>query len=310
MKIADLPAPQLRERLATDGVAFRVGPYVTRLRSPIARVAEGLSLVGAHHPLAAAADFVDFDIEIRPRLGLRPPLHRLARLFVDGAAPFNAFPIQQSYAMFEWGLNWCVATRSDRYLLVHSAVVEKGGKALLLPAPPGSGKSTLCAALVCRGWRLLSDELAILRPDGLLAPIPRPISLKNASIDVIRRFEPGAVIGGTAHETIKGTVSYLRPPADSVDRQTEPARPAWIVFPKYEAGAALHFAPHSRARTLVYLAHNSFNYHVHGARGFTLLADVLEHCDCYDLAYGSLDDALRCVEGLAADDGAARGSTA
>jgi hypothetical protein len=82
------------------------------------------------------------------------------------------------------------------------------------------------------------------------------------------------------------------------------------VFPKYEAGAPLHFAPHSKARTLVFLAHNSFNYHVHGARGFTLLADVLEHCACYDLAYGSLDDALRCVEGLAADDGAARGSTA
>jgi predicted ATPase len=30
---------------------------------------------------------------------------------------------------------------------------------VILPAPPGSGKSTLCAALVTRGWRLLSDEL-------------------------------------------------------------------------------------------------------------------------------------------------------
>jgi HprK-related kinase A len=199
--------------------------------------------------------------------------------------------------------NWCVATRSDRFLLVHSAVVEKGGGALLLPAPPGSGKSTLCAALVCRGWRLLSDELAILRPNGLLAPIPRPVSLKNASIDVIRQFAPDAVIGGTAHETIKGTVSYLRPPSDSVERQSELARPAWVVFPKYEAGSTLRFTLHSKARTLVFLAHNSFNYHVHGAGGFELLADVLEDCECYDLKYGSLDEALRCVEALA--DGSA-----
>jgi HprK-related kinase A len=201
--------------------------------------------------------------------------------------------------MFEWGLNWCVATRSNRFLLVHSAVVEKGGHAVLLPAPPGSGKSTLCAALVCRGWRLLSDELAMLQMDGRLVPVPRPVSLKNASIDVIRKFDPGVVIGGTAYETHKGTVAYMRPPADSVDRQSEPALPRWVVFPKFEAGAKLRFESYSKARTLVYLAHNSFNYHIHGARGFELLGNVLDHCDCYNLSYGSLEDALACIEGLA-----------
>jgi predicted ATPase len=33
-------------------------------------------------------------------------------------------------------------------------VVERDGHALILPAMPGSGKSTLTAALVQRGWRL------------------------------------------------------------------------------------------------------------------------------------------------------------
>jgi hypothetical protein len=202
--------------------------------------------------------------------------------------------------MFEWALNWCVATRSDRFLLVHSAVVERNGSALLLPAPPGSGKSALCAALVCRGWRLLSDEVAMLTSEGNLLPIPRPVSLKNTSIDVIRNFDPTVVIGGTAHDTHKGTVAYMRPPADSVDRQSEPAKPRWIVFPKYESGATLKFEPYSKARTLVYLAHNSFNYHIHGARGFELLGNILDHCDCYNLSYGSLEDALSCIESLAA----------
>jgi hypothetical protein len=43
-------------------------------------------------------------------------------------------------------------------------VLERGGRALLLPAPSGSGKSTLCAGLAFNGWRLLSDELALLDP--------------------------------------------------------------------------------------------------------------------------------------------------
>jgi hypothetical protein len=92
----------------------------------------------------------------------------------------------------------------------------------------------------------------------------------------------------------------MRPPADSVDRQSEPAKPRWIVFPKYESGASLKFEPYSKARTLVYLAHNSFNYHIHGARGFELLGNILDHCDCYNLSYGSLEDALSCIESLAA----------
>ena len=69
---------------------------------------------------------------------------------------------------------------------MHAAVFERDSSAVVLPGPSGVGKSTLCAALVARGWRLLSDEVAMIRPqDGLLQPYPRPISLKNESIEMI-----------------------------------------------------------------------------------------------------------------------------
>ena len=59
---------------------------------------------------------------------------------------------------------------------------------------PGSGKSTLAAGLVYRGgWRLLSDELALLSlGDGAVSALPKPISLKNESIAIMKRFAPGA----------------------------------------------------------------------------------------------------------------------
>jgi predicted ATPase len=46
--------------------------------------------------------------------------------------------------------------------MLHAAVVEKNGKALILPALPGSGKSTLSAALAMNGWRFLSDEFTMI----------------------------------------------------------------------------------------------------------------------------------------------------
>jgi hypothetical protein len=47
----------------------------------------------------------------------------------------------QTYPMFEWGLNWCIASHAHSFLVIHATVVERGGRAMVLPAPPGSGKA-------------------------------------------------------------------------------------------------------------------------------------------------------------------------
>jgi hypothetical protein len=48
---------------------------------------------------------------------------------------------------------------------MHAAAVVRNGKALLLCATSGGGKSTLSAALVRRGWRALGDDKLLLRSD-------------------------------------------------------------------------------------------------------------------------------------------------
>lgn len=80
--------------------------------------------------------------------------------------------------MFEWGLNWVVAQNAHQFLVIHAAVVERHGRALIFPGAPGSGKSTLCAALLSRGWRLLSDEMALIsRQNGEVTPFFRVLSV-------------------------------------------------------------------------------------------------------------------------------------
>src|SRR3546814_15972535 len=82
--------------------------------------------------------------------------------------------------MLEWGLNWCIGAHGHQFLIIHAAVIERNGLAAILPGAPGSGKSTLTACLVHNGWRLLSDEMALVSlQDGGLTALARPISLKN-----------------------------------------------------------------------------------------------------------------------------------
>ena len=46
-----------------------------------------------------------------------------------------------------WTLNLCVFHQPSRDLVLHAAVVERDGRALIMPAVPGSGKSTLLRTL-------------------------------------------------------------------------------------------------------------------------------------------------------------------
>jgi HprK-related kinase A len=282
-------------------VRLRTGAIVTRICSALPEIAVAMSLVYSEHPVEAADSFADFHVRIRRPRGLRRWVRPQVAFEFDGAPPFLPLPGDQAFPILEWGLNWCISTHCHQYLVIHAAVVERDGRALLLPAPPGAGKSTLCAGLVDRGWRLLSDELTLLDPlTGSIAALARPVSLKNASIEVIRRFAPDAVLSPTVHDTLKGSVAHMKPPGEAVRRALEPARPRWIVMPRYHAGAASLLRPLSRGRAFMQLAESAFNYQVYSRQGFELLATAVEACECYEFTYGELESAVRTFAELAA----------
>ncbi len=267
--------------------------------SPIPVVAQGLHALYPDHEVLTDEDiFADFHVSVKPKRRL---LKTVCVFEMDGFQPFTPLAYGEAYAFLEWGMNWCVTSYCHTWITVHSAVLERGGRVVILPAPPGSGKSTLCAALMLNGWRLLSDEMALLDPvSGLVTPSPRPVSLKNESIEVIRGLAPDASFGPVARDTMKGTVAHMRISPQSLALAGESARPAWVVFPQFKRAAALSVQERPKANALVELASNSFNHHVHGRAGFQALATLVDECGCYDLQYGHLDEAIAWFAALAA----------
>ncbi|MGD2064113.1 MAG: HprK-related kinase A [Nitrospirota bacterium] len=299
MKISDLPADDLAVRLRGPGIHLRTGPFVCHLRSPIRGVATGLHLLYGDHALSPDTVFADFHVQLTRPKGLRRWLRPQVVFHFDDQIPFKPLPLVQAFPMLEWGLNWCVANHAHQYLVVHAAAVAKDDWAIIMPAPPGSGKSTLCAGLVARGWRLLSDELTLISvDDGLIAPLPRPVSLKNQSIEVMRQFAPRLSMTDECHDTLKGTVAHMGLPYGSIARGDTPARPAWIVFPRYQAGSDTSLAPRKKGETLLQVAQNGFNYSILGRRAFDLLTDTVGHCACYDFTYSRLAEAIDLFDAL------------
>jgi hypothetical protein len=298
--VASLAPRALAALLAGPGLYLRTGPFINHITADNAPIAEGIARMYGAYPLADSTEFADFHVSFDNAALWRRWWHRQVRFSHDGYRPFAPLPREQGFAMFEWMLNWCVSSRAHDYLIIHAAVVEKNGCAVVLPAPPGSGKSTLCAALAHRGWRLLSDELALVRlADGAIAPLPRPISLKNQSIDVMRAYLEAPVFSTPVGSTHKGTVAHLRAPADSVARAHEMARPAWVIFPRYAPGEAAVLTPMPRARAFMELADNAFNFSLLGAAGFNAMGELIERSECYQFRYSVLDEAIAVFASLA-----------
>jgi hypothetical protein len=300
VKVADLTPSQIGSRLRRGELILGVPPFATRVRSPLYTVARGIERLYGDFEVLDPGTFADFHIALEPPRGPRRWIRPQVMFLFDGFAPFRPLPIDQAFPMFEWGLNWCIAAHAHSYLVIHAAVVERTGRAILMPAPPGSGKSTLCAGLVSRGWRLLSDELCLLDLESRrIRPLARPLNLKNRSIEVIRSFRPDAVMTEPVRDTTKGTVAHLKPPLESVQRAGEPAEPGWIVFPRYVAGGAAELTPLGKAPTLMRVIEQTFNYDILGARGFEAAGHLVDRCTCLEFSYGDLDEAVEVFASLA-----------
>lgn len=301
MNLGDFSQNELATRLSNDGLTINVGQLTFLIRSSLPTLAAQIHELYGDYPLAPDNDFRHFQVSLH---AVRRPAFFGAQMVEfrhDGKSPFMPMPISQAFPMLEWGLNWCVATSMNCWLVTHAAVLEKGGRCVILPGRPGAGKSTLTAVLANKGWRLFSDEHTLLdTASGALIPAPRPISLKNESIKLIRELFPNATMSAPVADTHKGTIAHMRPPADSISQAMTGANPGWVIFPNFRRGAKTELSSADKGPSLVELAENSFNYHIHGDHGFQALARLIEGAETFDLTYGNVLEAASLVEGLVA----------
>ena len=170
--------------------------------------------------------------------------------------------------------------RRDLYF-IHSAALEFSGKAFLLVAPSGGGKSTTTWGLLHYGFGYLSDELAPVRLDSMeVQPYPHAICLKkkppkpyflpdhtlytSRTMHVPAKFLPGEIGRGP---TPLVAIFFLRQSPESSAPTIEP-------ITKAEAAARL-FA-------------NALNALAHKGEGLDGVIKIARNTLCFELTIGDL----------------------
>ncbi len=301
MILKDLPSETLSSLLKGPGINLDIGSFRANLRTDVDQLAQQVAELYAEFPVETETEICDFFVRIAPPSPLRRYVRQNVCAYIDDLDPFEPMPRDLAYPLLESALNWCVASQISRYLLLHAAVMGRGDRAAIFPAPSGTGKSTLSALLSLAGWRLLSDEFAILRgSDGRLQASPRPISLKNESIRIIADAGGAERLSRRYDGTIKGSLSYLRSQGESLTALNETCLPALVIFPAFKRGAALKVQPVEKSEAFMRLIDNAVNYLLLGQTAFETLTRVVERCDIYHLEYSDNEEAIATLDELLA----------
>ena len=291
--LRDAGLSEIDHVLRHGGVYLDFGLATLRVRSQVGTLAAPLQSVYRHFAFQPQTAWADLHINLARPTGVRRWIRPQVIFRCDAEEPFEPFPADTALPLMEWGGNYLIGRRFNELLLLHAGVVERDGFALVMPALPGSGKSTLTAALSLRGWRLLSDEFGAMDLHcGSFRPVLKPAALKNESIEVIRRFAPQAEMGPVFPKTRKGSVAHLAPSQQAVAGMHQHAWPGAVVLPRWQAGERTQLTPVQPQMAFSALAFNAFNYARLGAGGFRAAVALTQHCPTWQLIYSDLDDAL------------------
>lgn len=163
-------------------------------------------------------------------------------------------------------------------LAVHAGVLASDGRAIALPAPSGTGKTTLTAAGLLAGFEYVSDEaLAVDFGSRQLVAYPRALALSSWS---------RSTIGLDRTEAIKlGDDEVAFPPQRLGSCvAAPPLELAHVVRPVRRPGPTALVAA-DRSETVGLLLERSFNHYKRPAQSYELTCDLARRAGAWRLEY-------------------------
>ncbi len=184
-------------------------------------------------------------------------------------------------ALWEHWQAFPVATR-DFFLLHAGAVVIDGG-AVLMPAPPDAGKTSLTLALLRGGAAYLSDEFGAIDPvSGRAYPVARPMALDERALTWFPGVEDRLVDKGVP---VRVSKRYLRP--EDIGATTgAPAPVRALVVPEPDFRGPVRLEPLTVAEALESITPMGLNLAVYAERGVALLSRLLSDAPSFRISGG------------------------
>lgn len=227
--------------------------------------------------------------------GVQEGLNTASNVYRDGNPIGHAPQLTHLGPLVKAAL-WESAVAAHNFLLyIHAGVVATREACVLLPAPPGGGKSSLTAALTHRGLRYFSDEVALVEPATFrVPPVPLAICVKSTGWELMTRYYPHIENLPPHRRSDSKLVRYIPPPTDAARWPSLPV--SHIIFPRFEANAPTELVRVPRADALGRLMEECLALSRRlNPENVAEIVRWIAAIDCYALTFQSLDEAAELV---------------
>lgn len=204
-----------------------------------------------------------------------------------------------------------LAAESTTLTVLHAGAIVAGDAAIAFPGAPGSGKSTLVAGLVRRGYGYLTDEALGISADARVTGYPKRIALELGSWSLFpgiteRKESTRSRIDPTRVRWVDPR--WLHRDALAWRATGEPLRLACVVMASYEDGATPDLERLDPLDAMTALLADTFNLKLMGSTGLETLRDLATSMPFFRLRHGDMKQALPIVDELFREAGAASAS--
>ena len=183
-----------------------------------------------------------------------------------------------------------IEQRRDRIML-HGALVSHSGTALFIAGPSGAGKSTLSVALSAYGFRVETDDIALLdTSSAAVNPIPRCFHLDSRSKRLLRA-------AGLEFQASAARNNFITP-ADLENGAAPCLNPDILIFLSRTASNSPTFTPVTQAEMAGLLLHESAWGRHSAAEALSALVRLTRNARCYKLVMGGLQASAQVLHEL------------
>lgn len=223
-----------------------------------------------------------------------------AELFANGVLLERCEQLDDLLPLVKTCLIELALGRSTGIGAVHAAAVVGPHGAVLLPARSGEGKSTLTAALMEAGFRLLGDDTVALSDAAEARPAPFAICLKEGAWALLSARFPQLAHAPTYRRMDGKMVRYLFPQSqDQVEKPETRHVIRWIVFLRREPDEAARLVPLTKADALTRLT-AEFSPLAGGLSEPQIerLVQWIRAVDCLELRFTDVDEGVEQIARL------------
>lgn len=120
---------------------------------------------------------------------------------VDEVPLVGGAGIEVAVGVLDAAIRAHVALTAPEQVFIHAGAAAHRGRAIIVPGPSFSGKTSMVAALVRAGAQYFSDEYAVLDEEGLVHPYAKRLSIRGETSGV-SDHDVATLGGATAQEAL------------------------------------------------------------------------------------------------------------